>query len=236
MRTAGIIQSNYIPWRGYFDFIASVDVFVLHDDLQYTKGDWRNRNRFRLDAGSARWVTVPVTHLNSHQLIQDTRIATGRSWARQHLACFDEAYAKAPFFRETRDLYAATLLAREWQYLSELNAALIRSICNTLNIRTEILMSADLACTGSKTCKLLALIERLGADQYLSGPAARSYLDVDLLKAHGISTRWKHYDYPDYPQGHPGFLPGLSMLDTLAWVGPGASAMWHCLGPGSSPA
>jgi len=38
-------QSNYISWKGYFDMIKSVDLFILYDDVQYTRRDWRNRNK-----------------------------------------------------------------------------------------------------------------------------------------------------------------------------------------------
>lgn len=74
MKKVAIVQSNYIPWRGYFDLIAFVDEFIIYDDMQYTKRDWRNRNRIKTSQG-LQWITVPVQVKGRfHQKIRETLI------------------------------------------------------------------------------------------------------------------------------------------------------------------
>ena len=58
-KKVAILQSNYIPWKGYFDIIASVDEFIIFDEMQYTTRDWRNRNRIKTQNG-LKWLTIPV--------------------------------------------------------------------------------------------------------------------------------------------------------------------------------
>ncbi len=93
----GIIQSNFLPWRGYFDFIREVDLFIIHDDLQYTKGDWRNRNKIKTPRG-LEWITVPVNYKTTSQLIEETTIDYSTRWAQKMLNCIREVYRQAPYF------------------------------------------------------------------------------------------------------------------------------------------
>ena len=115
----GIIQSNYLPWRGYFDFIDDVDLFVIYDDMQYTKNDWRNRNRIKTPQGPA-WVTIPIKQLSVNQLIQDTVIDYRKDWRRKHLASIYHNYHRCRGFDwiypELKDV-----LQRDITKLSELN-------------------------------------------------------------------------------------------------------------------
>ena len=100
-KTICINQSNYIPWRGYFDLIRKSDEFLIADSVQYTHKDWRNRNQIKTQSGLI-WLTVPVGNsgrLSTCQRIEETRIADPR-WAVKHLASFRHAYRKAAFFAE----------------------------------------------------------------------------------------------------------------------------------------
>ena len=71
-KKVAILQSNYIPWKGYFDIINLVDEFIIYDDCQYTKNDWRNRNRIKTCNG-LQWLTIPVRY-TFPQKIMDTVI------------------------------------------------------------------------------------------------------------------------------------------------------------------
>lgn len=63
-----ILQSNYNPWKGYFDLIALADIFVIYDEVQYTKNDWRNRNHI-ITLQVVQWITIPVKHDSLNQRI-----------------------------------------------------------------------------------------------------------------------------------------------------------------------
>jgi hypothetical protein len=216
----GVIQSNYIPWRGYFDFIDSVDLFVFHDDLQYTKNDWRNRNRILTPAG-LRWLTVPVSYKHVEQKIDEVLIDYSQNWAAQHVQQLDANYRRAPFFLDYVHDFAG-IIAGRFASISQLNVAVCKWIMRVLELRTPIRMSRDLALSGKKSERLIDLLTKVGATTYVSGPSASSYLDLDLFRRHGICVEYKSYDYPDYAQLSPGFSPGVSILDLLFNTGPEA--------------
>lgn len=216
----GILQSNYIPWRGYFDFIDSVDVFVFYDRVQYTSRDWRNRNRIKTKKGPI-WLTVPVKHIRRNQSIEETVIDQDVRWKAKHILSVKHAYKKTPYFEGYFPQYQK-IIEEDWETISELNQKLIQWVMNLLNIRTVLLSSFSLARDTGRTENLLAILKQLGATSYLSGPAAAAYLDIDLFRQANISLAFKNYDYAPYPQLHGAFVPDVSVLDLLFNMGPAA--------------
>jgi hypothetical protein len=223
-----IVQSNYLPWKGYFDLIAGVDAFVLYDEVQYTKRDWRNRNRIKTASG-LRWLTVPVEVKGRyHQRIDEVAVADP-DWARSHLGAIEQAYADAPHLSAYRDVLRDGLTeAARHNRLSDVNRSLIELMCAQLDIDTPLLWSTDvdrqpLEGVEPRTARLLGLCLALGATEYVSGPAARAYVDVDAFSAHGVRVLWADYSgYPEYPQPHPPFEHGVSVVDLLLCAGPDA--------------
>lgn len=99
-----ILQSNYIPWKGYFDMIAAVDEFILYDDMQYTRRDWRNRNQIKTPQG-VQWLTVPVRVKGKYdQTIRETEI-DGIDWAGTHWKIIAQNYRRAPRFEEVAAVF-----------------------------------------------------------------------------------------------------------------------------------
>jgi hypothetical protein len=216
----GVIQSNYIPWRGYFDFIDSVDLFVFHDDLQYTKNDWRNRNRIVTPAG-LRWLTVPVSYKHVEQKIDEVPIDYSQKWASSHIQQLSAHYRRAPFFGDYIHGFAG-IVNEPFTSISELNVAVCKWIMQVLKIRTPICMSRELALSGKKSERLIDLLTKVRGTTYVSGPSASAYLDLDLFRRHGIRVEYKSYDYPEYSQTQRGFSPAVSVLDLLFNTGPEA--------------
>ena len=216
----GVIQSNYVPWRGYFDFIDSVDLFVFYDDLQYTRRDWRNRNRIVTPDG-LRWLTVPVNYEKRSQLIDEVPIDYRQNWPEAHFHQLETNYRRAPFF-QTYVHQFTSIIAKEFSSISELNVALCKWIMQILDIRTPTLMSRDLKVSGRKSERLVDLLTKVGGTSYLSGPSAAAYLDLELFHRHGIRVEYKIYDYPPYPQLWSGFHGDASILDLLFNTGPEA--------------
>ena len=216
MKKVALIQSNYIPWKGYFDMINMVDEFLLYDDPQYTRRDWRNRNKVKTSSG-LQWLTIPVEVKGKYyQKIKDT-IISDNEWAKKHWAAIKFHYSKANFFNDFKSLFEELYLGCEEQYLSVINQRFIIAISKLLDIKTTISLSMDydLSVEG-KTEKLIHLCKQTGANIYLSGPAAKDYMDEELFKQEGISVEWMDYsNYPEYSQLYPPFEHGVSIIDLI---------------------
>lgn len=208
----GIIQSNYIPWRGYFDLIDDVDLFVFLDDVKYTHRDWRNRNRIKTADGPI-WITVPVLH-DSNTLIQDARINYDDRWVDKHARSIGLSCAKCPFYKAYADEFF-DILNQRLPTISALNVAACKWAMAKLGIGTPTMMSSELDAAGAKGTRIVSLLKAAGATAYLSGPAAKSYADPEMFRAAGIALEYKSYEYKDYPQLHGGFEPSVSILDLL---------------------
>jgi hypothetical protein len=215
-----VLQSAYVPWRGYFDIIASVDLFVIYDDVQYSKGSWRNRNRLKTSSG-AKWLTVPVK-VTLGQPISEVLIDYGpKDWVEQHRGLIDQSLRDAPFYENAIGPWSEIVSARP-SHLSALNVDLLSAYRDALDIRTPFADSRDYSLAGSATDRLLMLLKAVGATSYLSGPAASGYLDLASFRDAGIDLYYKNYDYAPYPQQGEGFQPDVSILDLLANLGPEA--------------
>jgi hypothetical protein len=223
-KTAVILQSNYLPWKGYFDLIHDADVFVFYDDVQYTKNDWRNRNRVKAPGG-VEWITVPVG-IDLNRRICDVEIPNA-AWQKKHCRTLSQLYGKAPHFHEYRDFLEDVFIGRIWASLSELNQYLIKSIATRfLGIRTDFVDSRDFPSSNGTQERLIAILKSLGAARYVSGPAGKDYLDPGRFSRENIELVWKDYSgYPQYSQYHPPFEHAVTILDLLFHAGP--DAPWY---------
>lgn len=227
MKTVVILQSNYIPWKGYFDLVHDADLFIFYDDVQYTVRDWRNRNKIKTSQG-VMWLSVPVGN-DRNRLVCDVEIKDP-SWACLHWKTIQMNYGKCPYFNYYKSFFEDVYLGRNWTNLSELNQYIIRAISrDLLNVDTEFRDSREFDASGSKLDRLLDLLKKADADRYVSGPAAKDYIDSARFDQTGIELVWKDYSgYPEYPQRYPPFEHGVSILDLLFNVGP--AAMWYIWG------
>jgi len=210
-----IVQSNYIPWRGYFDLMASVQEFVLYDDVQYTRRDWRNRNQIKTPQG-LQWLTVPVRVKGKYlQAIRETEIEDGTPWSADHLKALSLNYRKAPFHDAVME-WLAPLYDAQPPLLSQLNRRLLAAIAGKLQIATRLTDSSEYALEGDKSERLASIAAQAGAQVYVSGPAAKSYLDESVFRARGIDVEWFDYaGYQPYPQLWGEFIPNVTVLDLL---------------------
>jgi hypothetical protein len=227
MKTVVVLQSNYIPWKGYFDLVHDADLFIFHDDLQYTKNDWRNRNKIKTPKG-AEWITIPVG-TDEHRLICEVTIRDA-GWQAKHWHTITRHYAECPYFPRYQAFFEDVYRGRTWTNLSELNQFLIRAIArDVLHIDAQFADSRDYALSGRKLDRLLELVTKAGGERYVSGPAARDYIDPASFAQAGIELRWKDYSgYPEYRQRFPPFEHAVSILDLIFNVGP--DAPWHIWG------
>lgn len=218
-----IVQSNYIPWKGYFDMIAAVDEFILYDDMQYTRRDWRNRNQIKTPQG-LQWLTVPVKVKGKyHQTIRETEI-DGDEWRENHWKALVQNYRRAPCFDEVAAMIEPLYRGAPAHLLSDLNRRFIEAVCSYLGIATRISNSWDYTLVEGKTERLADLCAQAGGTEYISGPAARDYMDDAVFAARGIGLTWFDYaGYPEYPQLWGEFSHGVTILDLLFNCGRNAS-------------
>jgi hypothetical protein len=221
-KKVAIVQSNYIPWKGYFDLINLVDEFILFDDMQYTRRDWRNRNLIKTPAGP-KWLTIPVAVKGSFfQKIRDTTVSDGR-WARKHWESIVHNYSKASHFGLYREVFESLYLGCEEKFLSRINYLFISAICKILGIKTTFSWSENYTLTEGKSERLVSLCKQAGATTYISGPAARGYLDEALFESENIELRYMDYcSYPEYRQLFPPFEHRVSIIDLIFNEGPDA--------------
>ncbi|EDZ44422.1 WbqC-like protein family [Rhodobacteraceae bacterium HTCC2083] len=219
-KSVAILQSSYIPWKGYFDLIRKVDCFVFYDDVDFSKNSWRNRNKIKTPKG-AKWLSIPCgrNHLTP---INQVRIDNA-PWQEQHFALLKQQYSNAPYWDMYLPFLEQTYLEQKWGALSDFNQTLIRYITQELlgHVATEFDNSERYQLSANKGERVLQLLEQTGATHYLSGPAAKDYLQEDEFVKRGITLEYMDYSgYPEYPQQHPPFEHGVTILDMLFNLGP----------------
>lgn len=212
----GIHQPAYLPWLGYFDRIASVDLFIYLDTVQFQKGSFQNRNKILVANGPA-WLTVPVetAGMLETNILKETRIRDDQPWRAKHLGSLRAAYGRAPMFTEIMAKIEPFYL-RPWQRLADLCWDMLAEFNRILGIRTRIVKASELGeVAGKKSDLVRDLCLRVGATGYLSGSQGREYLDLHSFDAAGIPVRFQDFAPRPYPQRNPGFVPAMAVVDYL---------------------
>ena len=218
MKKIGACQSNYIPWKGYFDMISQVDEFIFYDDVQYTSKDWRNRNRIKTPNGLL-WLSIPVG-TKQNRLICEVEILN-KDWQKKHWQNILHFYKKAPFFGEYKDFFEDFYLNETHSNLSDMNIGLIKKISSEiLNIKTIFRDSREFDLQGKKENRLLDFLEKTETNHYLVGPSAKNYINEQHFAERNIKLEWMDYSgYPEYRQLFGKFEHAVSILDLIFNVG-----------------
>jgi hypothetical protein len=217
-----IIQSCYIPWKGFFDLVGRCDEYVIYDSAQYVKRHWHNRNRIKTTNG-IEWLTIPVvTKGRFEQPIDQVEIE--KPWADKHWRAIELAYSHAAFFERFAPAVKAWYeRADKEPRLTDVNAIFLQGIAGLLGLKTRFVRDSAYPAVGGKTERLLGIVRAAGADRYLSGPSARDYFDEPMFRAAGVTPEWMNYEgYPEYKQLHGGFEHAVTALDLLFNTGPEA--------------
>jgi hypothetical protein len=210
-----ILQPGYLPWLGFFDMMNKSDAFVFHDDLQYDKSSWRNRNCIRTKDGWC-WLSVPVfIKGHSKDIIRDIKIDNSKKWKQRHLNLIRESYQKASFYENYIDPLKK-IIDKDWHFLVDLDIELINWVVKELGIQKKILYSHDLQLDRTRsTIRLISICKQLNADTYLSGTRGRNYIQEDIFQKEGIKLEYHDYEHPVYTQQFDGFIPYMSIIDLL---------------------
>ncbi len=210
-----ITQSNYIPWKGYFDNINLVDEFIVFDDMQFTKRDWRNRNQIKTPQGLC-WLTIPVEVKGKFfQKINETNVSD-KKWGDKHWKSLVANYSRAPFFKTHKDMFEFLYRDESVVDLTSINIRFIKAINTILGIQTKIIDSRELTIIDGKTERLIDICLKREATHYFTGPAAKSYMDDQKFRDNNIFVQYFNYEnYPLYPQLFGSFMHNVSILDLI---------------------
>lgn len=228
-KRVAILQSNYIPWKGYFDIIRSVDEFIIYDEVQFTKNDWRNRNKIKAPQG-LHWLTIPVQCSISQRICE--ALVAHQHWRKDHWLTLTQFYKKSRHFDEYKKIFEEWYLNDSETKLSKINFSFIRAINEVLGIKTKVTWSTDYRPSEGQTERLIDLCRQADATEYLTGPSAKDYLQERLFELAGIELLWADYsDYPVYRQLYPPFEHQVSILDLIFNEGPNATRFMKKFGP-----
>ena len=235
MKKIAISQSSYIPWKGYFDMINMVDEFIIYDDMQYTKQDWRNRNKIKTRDG-IQWLTIKVEDKELSQKIRETKISFA-GWGAKHWKTIEHSYSKSPFFKNYKQIFEDIYLHTEDKYLSEINYKFIVAVCNILNIKTKLIWSDDFELAEDRNERLINICKQRETTDYFTGPSAKDYMNVQLFQEANINVHFIDYSgYPEYQQLFGGFEHGVTVLDLIFNTGPDSSQYMKSFAMSSSNA
>lgn len=216
-----ITQSNYIPWKGYFDAINRCDEFVIYDYVQFTRRDWRNRNQIKTPQG-LQWLTIPVEVKGKyHQRIDET-VTSDPHWAENHWKTITHNYSRTKYFLAYKEKIEALYVGMRETLLSRINYVFIKAICEILGIHTNISYPSA-PVSNDRTQRLVDICQSLGGTDYFTGPAARAYINEKAFEEHSIRLHYLDFDgYPEYCQLYPPFEHHTTILDLLFNEGPNA--------------
>ncbi len=211
-----IVQSSFLPWKGFFEIIHDVDTFVFYDTVQFSKRSWINRNRIKSPLGT-RWLTVPVNASTKNTILET--MVSDANWHNRIFSTLRQSYYKQEYWWTIEDLFSQ-IEKENFTSISEINQFFIKEICRLIGIETKLICSSTIPQQGSKSDRLISILRHLGADSYLSGPSAKSYIGREFHEL-GIELCWKNYDgYPEYIQPHGEFDHFVSIVDILSSMGP----------------
>lgn len=212
-----ILQPSYLPWLGYFGMIDISDVFIFYDDAQFSKQSWQQRNKIKT-SNKWTWLVVPV-YQELNQRINEVKISNNTKWFKKHWKSILFNYNKAPFFNNYKEIFE-NIYNTNWEYLMDLNITIIKKLSKLLGLNdAKFLLSSELNVRGNKTDRLINILTKIGADQYISGPAAKDYIELEKFNSAEIELFWFEYNHPKYNQLYDDFISHLSIIDLLFNMG-----------------
>ena len=216
-----IHQPQYMPWLGYFHKMASADMFVLLDNVQYKKNEWQHRNRIRNSQGW-QWLSVPTTHTFG-QRINEVVVMQNGTWQKKHMRSLEMCYAKARYYAEYIHLFA-DYYSQKHATLDSVTVGSVKLLSGIMKIATPIEISSAYDFPGTSTERLVNICRHFGADTYLAGVGGRDYMDISLFEKEGIAVEFQQFAAPAYKQHwsktDEDFIANLSAIDLIFNCGP----------------
>lgn len=217
-----IMQPYFLPYLGYWQLMNCVDIFVVYDDVQFTKKGWIHRNRY-LNNGSDKMFTLPIKKDSDYLDIVDRRLSD--SWDIEKIKLkrkVEGAYSNSPYFQEAIAIFNECL-DYEGANLFDFVFASIKIIKGYLGVNTQLLVSSEVGETkhlkGQQ--RVLEICRALGATEYVNPIGGYGLYDRNFFAQEGVELRFHKIGDVTYNQMQRGFLPNLSVLDILMFSGVG---------------
>jgi hypothetical protein len=225
MSSCAIMQPTYLPWAGYFNLIASVDYFVLLDDVQFESRSWQHRNRILLN-GAEHMISVPTRKMpREDAVLSRVQTSPDQDFRAQHWKVLQHAYSKAMHGCAMLDVLESAFLAEGSGRLVDFTVGVIASICKALGITTPLLWASEMKCGGRRSDHLAEICRHLGCTTYLSPRGSADYLEADaFVQRHGIALQLQAFEPAPYQQYRSSqFVSHLSVVDVIANMGIGST-------------
>lgn len=211
-----ISQPTLFPWVGYFNLIKNSDIFVFFDNVKFEKRSWQMRNKLKMiieNEETYAWINIPTRNITQKTLIKDALIDNTIRWKSKHLSFFNSHYGK-----DIDDIkFLLEMYKKDWENICDFNIEFITNCCHFFGIKTKIFRASELDVKGKRSQLLLNICKKFNATEYLSGPAAKVYLDEDkeIFEKEKIKITYNNFKHPIYKQRGKLFIEKLSVLDML---------------------
>ena len=214
MKRVAVIQPGYLPWLGFFELIASSDVFVIYDDVQFDKNGWRNRNRIKTAEGP-QWLTIPVLIKGKNKPLNNEVNVKEDLWRKKHLKSLQHNYVKSKYFNDVFGILEKGL-NEDTDKLIDIDMFFVNKIKEYLGIKTDVVLSSDLGVDGgNKTDRLINICRKFGGTHYYNGAAGKELYKKEDFASLGVTLEFQDYKHPVYTQLYGEFVPYLSVVDLL---------------------
>ena len=213
------MQPTYLPWAGYFNLILNADIFVFLDDVQFEKQSWQNRNKIIIDS-KEHLLSIPVKRNGLKTAIKDVLVDDTQKWRKKHISAISQNYSGHKYYKNVKivlDIINDSTLI----HLVDINMNIIQSLCDILSIKKEFIRSSELACAGTRSEKLVNVINHLNCNRYLSPIGSKTYIENDdVLSNTDIDIGYQNFKLKDYKQKNmESFISYLSIIDVIANLG-----------------
>jgi hypothetical protein len=211
-----IMQPIFLPWVGYFKMIKESDLFIFLDDVQFEKKSYQKRNKILINKDE-KMITIPVLTKNRFtQNINEVLIDNQRDWKFEHIETLRHNYSKHQYYEENMS-YIKKAFSKNFKKLADLDIELIKSITKYLSIDTKFELSSNFKINERKESKLIELLKKVGATEYLTPTRSKDYLgDGKIFKENNIKLNYFNYICEKYEQKNSDkFISHLSIIDLL---------------------
>lgn len=208
------MQPYFLPYIGYFQLIAAVDLFVVYDNIKYTKKGWINRNRM-LQNNKDVIFSLSLRNDSDYLNVCERRLADDFN-PEKLLNQLKNAYRRAPYFAQTIFLVEQIMQYEDSNLFRFLLHSIVRT-CEHLAITTEIRISSGIPIDHDlkNQDKVLALCGAVGADTYVNPIGGLELYSKDMFREQGIDLKFLQSKPFEYPQFGNGFVPWLSIIDVM---------------------
>lgn len=212
------MQPYFFPYIGYFQLIAAADLFVLHDDVQWIKGGWINRN-YILKDGRRHRLTFPVCRHSSLRPINEFSFVDESAVRNRLLRSISHSYRTAPYFNEVFPLLQRLLGAPGGRVVDFIRRSLLE-ILDYLKVPKDVHVASDLVFDKqlSGQDRVMAICRSVGARSYVNPIGGAQLYSASKFTAAGIHLCFLKPRIKPYPQQSSEFIPALSIIDALMFV------------------